>query len=203
MSTALYPCLVSHFVKFRASELMSYFIHFGCAVMVPADGIIEIPGIQTEVELTRFLPSICYSCDLVCWFVCCGEDTRFYYLVPFCHNFGTYGNWTFPGVCMTGWALSHSLIVYSQGNQPMPWNLSWNSLMRSTVDLIGVVFLGVGSAAGAGVGPGSWEVSWMTLTAQFILMTYNLSHDRSPKMAGPGVSATYQQEFISWGCAPG
>ena len=56
----------------------------------------------------------------------------------------------------------------------MPWNLSGNSLMRSTVDLIGVAFMGVVGAAGSYVGPGSWEVSWMTLTAQFILMTSNL-----------------------------
>ena len=82
----------------------------------------------------------------------------------------------------------------------MPWNLSGNFLMRSSVDLIGTVFLGV---AGAGVGPGRWEMPWMTLTAQFILTTSNLSHDRIPSMAGPGVSATYQQEFIWWGCALG
>ena len=74
-------------------------------------------------------------------------------------------------VCMTDWALSHSLMVYSPGNWNMPWNLSKNSLMRSSVDLIGGVFLGVGCAAGAWVGPGSWEVSWMTMTVQFILMT--------------------------------
>ena len=82
----------------------------------------------------------------------------------------------------------------------MPWNLCGNALMRSSVDLIGAVFLGIG---GAGVGPGSWEVSWMTLTAQFILMTSNLSHDWSPRMAGPGMSVTSQQEFIWWGCALG
>ena len=65
-----------------------------------------------------------------------------------------------------------------------------NSLMRSSVDLIGVVFLGIDSAADAGAGPGSWKVSWMTLTAQFILTTSNLSHNGSPRMAGPGMSAT-------------
>ena len=70
--------------------------------------------------------------------------------------------------------------------------------MRSSVDLIGAVFLGVG---GAGVVPGRQEVPWMTLTAQFILTTSNLSHDGIPRMAGPEVSATYQQEFIWWGCA--
>ena len=82
----------------------------------------------------------------------------------------------------------------------MPWHLSQNFLMRSSVDLIGTVFLGV---AGAGVGPGRSEVPWMTLTAQFILTTSNLSNEGSPRMAGPGVSATYQQELIWWDCALG
>ena len=62
----------------------------------------------------------------------------------------------FSGACITGWALSHSLMVYSPGNLPMPWNLFENLLMRSSVDLIGTVFLGV---SGAGVGPGRWKVS--------------------------------------------
>ena len=30
----------------------------------------------------------------------------------------------FWGACLTGWALSHSLMVYLPGNWPMPWNLS-------------------------------------------------------------------------------
>ena len=109
----------------------------------------------------------------------------------------------FHVACMTGWALSCSLMVYSSGNQPMPWNLSGNSLMRYSVDFIGVVFLGVSGAAGAGVGCGSWEVSWMTLTAQFILMTSYLSHNGGPRKAGLGMPATYQWEFIWWGCTLG
>ena len=96
------------------------------------------------------------------------------------------------------WALTHSLMMYSPRNWPMPWNLSGNFLMRSSVDLIGTVFLGVG---GTGVGPGRWEVSWVTMTAQFILTTSNLLPDGSPRMTGPGMSATYKQEFIWWGCA--
>ena len=101
---------------------------------------------------------------------------------------------------MTCWALSHSLMVYSPGNWPTPWNLSGNFLISSSVYLIRTVFLDVG---GSGVGPGRWELSWMTLTVQFILTTSNLSHDGSPRMAGPGVSTTYQQEFIWQGCALG
>ena len=90
----------------------------------------------------------------------------------------------FQGACMPGWALSHSLVAYSPRNWPMPWNLSGNFLMRSSVDLIGTVLLGV---AGAGVGPDRWEVPWMTFTAQFILTTSNLSHDEGCKMAGQGI----------------
>ena len=52
----------------------------------------------------------------------------------------------YQGACTTGWASSHHIIVYSPGLWPMPWNLSGNFLMRSSVDLIGTVFLGVGDA---------------------------------------------------------
>ena len=66
--------------------------------------------------------------------------------------------------------------------------------------MIGTVFLGV---AGAGLGPGRWEVPLMTLTTHVILTTSNLLHEGIPSMAGPGVSATYQQEFNWQGCALG
>ena len=89
---------------------------------------------------------------------------------------------------MTGWTSLCSLMVYSPGNWPMTWNLYGNFLMRSSVDLIWTVFMG---AAGAGVGPSRWEMSWITLTAQFSLTTSNISHDGSPRMAGPGVYATH------------
>ena len=49
----------------RVCELMSYFIHCGCVVIVPADGIIEIMGIQTEVQLIRFLSCICNGVDIL------------------------------------------------------------------------------------------------------------------------------------------
>ena len=168
--------------------------------MVPVNGIVEITRIQTEAWLTRFLPSISYWWDPAHWLIYRGDDTKFYHLVQFCLNSRMYRNWTFLGVMYDRLGLSCSLMVYSPGNWPMPWNLSGNFLMRSSVELIGTVFLAVG---GAGVGSDSWEVSWMTLIAQFILMTSNLSHDGSPRMVGPEVSATYQQEFIWSGCALG
>ena len=44
----------------RVSKLMSYFINCGCAVMVPVNGISEIMKVQTDEQLTRCFPSICY-----------------------------------------------------------------------------------------------------------------------------------------------
>ena len=76
---------------------MSYFIHCGCAVMVPVNGIIKITRIQTDVKLTRHFPHLCYWWDPVCWFIYRGDDTKSYYLVKFCLKFRMYGNWTFPG----------------------------------------------------------------------------------------------------------
>ena len=135
----------------RVSKLMSDFIHCGCVLMVPANGIIEIMRVQTDAQLTRCFPSICYWWDPVCWFIYRGDDTKLYHLVQFCLNFRMYGN--FQGACVTGWSLSCSLMVYSPWNWPMPQNLSGNFLIRSSVGLTGTVFLGV---AGAGVGPGRW-----------------------------------------------
>ena len=82
----------------------------------------------------------------------------------------------------------------------MPWNLSGKFFDEVLCRLDWSCFLVV---AGTGVGPGSQEVSWMTLTVQFILMTSNFLHDGNLRMAGPGMSATCQQEFIWWGCAQG
>ena len=43
----------------------------------------------------------------------------------------------------------------------------------------------------------------MTVMAQFIFMTASFSLEGRPRVAGPGVSATYQYEFSLWGQAPG
>ena len=50
-------------------------------------------------------------------------------------------------------------------------------------------------AVRVGAGLGGFVLAWIPVIAQFILMTANLLHDGRPKMAGLGVSATYQQEF--------
>ena len=47
-------------------------------------------------------------------------------------------------------------------------------------------------ALGAGTGLGGFVVGWITVMAQFIFTTTSLSHDGRPRMAGPGVSVTYQ-----------
>ena len=39
----------------------------------------------------------------------------------------------------------------------------------------------------------------MTVMAQFIFTTASLSHEGRPRMAGLGMSVTYQYEFTWWG----
>ena len=175
---------------------MSYFIHCGCAVMVPAVALLRSHGSRQRHNSPDSFQT--YATDKT---QSVGSSTRvmtpsFIILSNSALTLGCMEIGHFQGACMTGWALSHSLMVYSPENQPMPWNLSQNSLIWSSVDLVGVFFMGVDGSASAGVGLGSWEVSWMILTSQFILMTSNLSHDENPRMAEPGVSTTYQQEFI-------
>ena len=67
--------------------------------------------------------------------------------------------------------------------------------MMFSVDLIGTVFLGVGVA---GVGLDSQEMSWMTLTAQFIWTTSYVSHDGSLRMAGPWCLPHTNRSFSGW-----
>ena len=48
----------------------------------------------------------------------------------------------------------------------------------------------------AGTGFVGFVPGHMTVMAQFIFTIASLSHDRRPRMAGPGVSAMYQYELI-------
>ena len=48
------------------------------------------------------------------------------------------------------------------------------------------------AAVEAGAGLEGFVSHWIVVMAQFILTTTNLLHDGRPRMAGPGVSATYQ-----------
>ena len=84
----------------------------------------------------------------------------------------------------------------------MPVNQSWNSFIKSSVVLMdlaavwtvaGLTFVAV---VEAGAGLGGFVLGLMTVMAQFIFMITSLSHDGRPRMAGPGVSATYQYEVI-------
>ena len=43
----------------------------------------------------------------------------------------------------------------------------------------------------------------LTVMAQFIFTTASFSLEGRPRMAGPGVSATYQYDFTLWGQEPG
>ena len=55
---------------------------------------------------------------------------------------------------------------------------------------------------GADAGLGGLMSGWATMMAQFIFTTANLLHDGRPRMAGPGVSATYQHECTLQGQLP-
>ena len=89
--------------------------------------------------------------------------------------------------------------MYLPGNLPIPVNQSGNSFIKSSVVLMGLAAVIVGAGAGLGV----LVSGWVTVMAQFIFMTASLLHDGKPRMAGPGVSATYQYEFTQWGQTPG
>ena len=90
----------------------------------------------------------------------------------------------------------------------MPMNQSGNSFIKSSVDLMDlaaartVAGLFV-AAVVAGTGCGGFVPGHMTVMAQFIFVTATFSLEGRPRMAGPGVSVTYQYKFALWGQAPG
>ena len=82
---------------------------------------------------------------------------------------------------MMGWTSEQSQIVYSPGNLPIPVNQSGNSLIKSSVDLMGLAAAGAAVglttvAVGTGAWLGGFVSGWITVTAQFILTTASLSH---------------------------
>ena len=91
----------------------------------------------------------------------------------------------------------------------MPMNQSGNSLIKSLVDLMDLAASGAiaGLVAAAvvetGAGYGGFVPGCVVVMAHFIFMTASFSLEGRPRMAGPGVSATFQYEFTLWGLAPG
>ena len=59
------------------------------------------------------------------------------------------------------------------------------------------------AAVKAGAGQGGFVPGHMTVMAQFIFRTASFSLEGRPRMAGPGVSTTYQYKFTLWGQATG
>ena len=80
--------------------------------------------------------------------------------------------------------------------------LIWELLYQVTMDLMDLAAVGtvadvaIVAVVEAGVGLGGFVLGCMTVTAQFIFMITSLLHDGRPRMAGLGVSATYQYELI-------
>ena len=86
----------------------------------------------------------------------------------------------------------------------MPMNQSWNSFIKLSVDLMDLAAVGtvaglvVATVVETGAGHGGFVPGCMTVMAHFIFMTASLSLEGRPRMAGPGVSVTYQYEFTLW-----
>ena len=66
-----------------------------------------------------------------------------------------------------------------------------------------VASLFVAAPVETAAGLGGFVPGDMTVMAQFIFMTASLLHEGRPRMAGLGVSVTYQYEFTWWSQAPG
>ena len=92
------------------------------------------------------------------------------------------------------------------GNLLIPLNLSGNSLIKSSVDLMGLAASGVVAglvvATVVEIGEGC-VLGHLTVMAQFIFTTASFPLEDRPSMVGPGVSATYQYDFTLWGQEPG
>ena len=112
----------------------------------------------------------------------------------------------FLGACITGCASWWSWILYSPGNLPMPLNWSGNSFIKSSVDLMDLAASGAVAGLDVAVvvetGAGC-VLGCQTVMAQFIFTAASFLLEGRPRMAGPGVSATYQYEFTLWGWVPG
>ena len=123
-------------------------------------------------------------------------------------TFGCKAMGHFLGACIMGWTSCQSQILYSPGNLPIPLNQSGNSFIKSSVDLMDlaaagtVAGLAIVAVVEAGAGLGGFVLGLMTVMAQFIFIIASLSHEGRSRMAGPGVSATYQYELILWGQMP-
>ena len=92
--------------------------------------------------------------------------------------------------------------MYLPGNLQMPLNQTGNSFIKSSVDLMDLAASGAvaGLVVAAVVETGAGCVlGCLTVMAQFIFTTASFSLEGRPRMAGPGVSATYQYEFTLWG----
>ena len=99
---------------------MSYFIHCQCVMMVPANGIIEITRVQKMHNTPDAFQA--YATDQTHSLGSSTEVTTpsFTILSNSALTLGCMEIGHFEGACLTGWALSHSLMVYSPGSWTMP-----------------------------------------------------------------------------------
>ena len=107
------------------------------------------------------------------------------------------GDGAFPGGMYDGMDIRMESECVLTGESTNPCKLIRDFLIKPSVDLMGLAAAAVAVGlttvtVGVGAGLTGFVLGWITVMAQFILTTANLSHDGRPRMVGPGVSAPYQ-----------
>ena len=130
-----------------------------------------------------------------------GDHAQVFHLVKVVLDLWVQGNGAFPGGMYHGMDVVMELdLVFARQ--------SGNSLIKSSVELMDLAaseaVAGLVAATVVETGSGHWGFvpGCVVVMAQFIFMTASFSLEGRPRMAGPGVSVTYQYEFTLWGQAP-
>ena len=131
-----------------------------------------------------------------------GDHSQVFHLVEVFLDLWVQGNGEFPGGMYHRMNIMLELdLVFAREStnaHEVIWELLYQ-VLSGPVDLAaagtaaGLIFVAV---VEAGAGLGGFVLGCMTVTTQFILMIASLMHDGRPRMAGPGVSSTYQCELI-------
>ena len=81
----------------RVCKLMRDFLHSGSLVVISADGLIEVTGIQAQVELAICLLDTGNGGYPVHWFIYMGDHAQAFHLVKVFLDLWMQGDGAFPG----------------------------------------------------------------------------------------------------------
>ena len=134
-----------------------------------------------------------------------GDHSQVFQLVKVFLDLQVQGDGAFPGGMYYGVnIMSESDLVFARESTNYCESI-WEFLYQVISGPDGLA--AVGTVAGlvivavveAGAGLGGFVLGHLTMMAQFIFTTASFLHEGRPRMAGPGVSATYEYEFTQWG----